>query len=631
MRVIVPLLLFLGLQFSFSQDYSYHNIPEELLKNADAVVRLDEMSIVVTAQDQMHISSKRVVTVLNEQGNRYIHAFAFYDDNDKINSLEAKIYNKQGEEVKKIKKRDFLDQSAVAGGTLYSDSRVLFMRYTSNEYPYTVEFTKTYTTPDTAFAPPWSFLDGYRVSVEKSKYSFKVECGIPFRHKESNFDAFPIEMDATTNQVSYSGTNIKALKREPLSPPFAEFAPNVKIALDRFHLEGVNGSASNWKEFGKWIYDKLILGRDQLAPETINKVRKLVKDINDPYEKVRKIYEYVQDNTRYISVQLGIGGWMPISAEEVDRVKYGDCKGLSNYTMALLNVVGIESFYTVLHAGGQMRHMDPDFTSMEGNHAFLNVPIDGKDLWLECTSQITPVNHLGTFSDNRNVLKITPNGGEIVKTHQYLDEESYQHTKAEIFASVNGSVKGNVEILSKGIQYNQKFRHTIKSALEKEEFYKDYWGYINNLSLGEITFKNDREKIEFLENVEISAEGYLSETDGKLLFSPNLVNRDLQVPERSRNRKRDLLISRGYLDEDEFVIHIPQGYKPETLLPPTKLETKFGSYEISIEETEQGILVYKRRFLAKSGRYTKEDYKLYRDFRKQVARYDNSRIILTKI
>ena len=54
--------LFFGLQFSFSQDYSYHNIPEELLKNADAVVRLDEMSVVVTAQDQMHISSKRVVT-----------------------------------------------------------------------------------------------------------------------------------------------------------------------------------------------------------------------------------------------------------------------------------------------------------------------------------------------------------------------------------------------------------------------------------------------------------------------------------------------------------------------------------------------------------------------------------------
>ena len=308
MRVIVPLLLFLGFHFSFSQNYSYHTIPEELLKNADAVVRLDDMSVEVIAQDQMRISSKRVVTVLNEQGDSYVHAFAFYDGNDKINTLEARIYNKQGEEIKRIKKKDFLDQSAVSGGTLYSDSRVLFMRYTTNEYPYTVVFTKSYTTPDTAFAPPWNFLDGYRVSVEKSKYSFKVECGIPFRHKESNFDAFPIEMNVTTAQVDYLGTNIKALKREPLSPPFVEFAPNVKIALDRFHLEGVNGAASNWKEFGKWIYDELILGRDRLAPETIKKVGELVKNIEDPHEKVRRVYEFVQDNTRYISVQLGNRG-----------------------------------------------------------------------------------------------------------------------------------------------------------------------------------------------------------------------------------------------------------------------------------------------------------------------------------
>ena len=328
---------------------------------------------------------------------------------------------------------------------------------------------------------------------------------------------------------------------------------------------------------------------------------------------------------------MGIGGWMPISAEEVDRVKYGDCKGLSNYTMALLKAVGIDSYYTVLYAGRRVRHMDPDFASLQGNHAFLNVPINGEDLWLECTSQITPVNHLGTFTDNRNVLKITHNGGEIVKTRQYVDEENYQLTKAEVFADVTGKINGKVVILSKGIQYNQKYRHPAKSSLEKEEFYKEYWDYVNNLSLGEITFKNDKKKIEFVEEVEISAENYLSETDGKLLFSPNMVNRNLLVPERSRNRKRDLMISRGYLDEDEFVIHIPEGYKPETLLPPVKLETKFGSYKISLEETEEGVLLYKRRLLVKSGRYGKEDYKPYRDFRKQVARYDNARIILTKI
>lgn len=632
MRFLTFLLLFFGIHFSFSQNYSYSAIPEELLKNADAVVRLDQMSVVIKARDLMVVSSKRVVTVLNENGDRYIHGFAFYDKSDKISALEAKIYNKQGEEIKKIKKKEFFDQSAVSGGTLYSDSRVLFMRYTPTEYPYTVEFNKEYTTPNTAFVPSWNFIDGYRVSTEKSDFTFSIEYGIAVRYKESNLEQYSIEVNKTSNRTNYSAAHIKALKREPLSPSLNEFSPTVKIALDKFHLEGVDGSAETWKEFGKWIYDELLVGQDELNTQTIDKVKSLVEGVNDPKEKVRRVYNFVQDNTRYISVQLGIGGWMPISASEVDRVKYGDCKGLTNYTMALLKSVGVDSYYTVVHAGARKRDFDEDFPSMQGNHAFLNIPIEQEsDIWLECTSQTTPVNHLGTFTDNRNVLKITPEGGEIVKTKEYLDAENYQLTKAEYFTQINGKVTGNINILSKGTQYNQKYRHPSKSKTEQEEYYKKYWSYINNMSLGEINFKNDKENIVFEEELEISAENYMSPADGKLLFAPNISNRNLAVPERCRNRKRDLVISRGYLDEDEFTIHLPENFKPETLIQPVSLETKFGSYKIILEHKEPGILQYNRKLLIKSGKYSKEDYELYRNFRKQIARYDNSRIVLTKI
>ncbi|MDC6365823.1 MULTISPECIES: DUF3857 domain-containing protein [Flavobacteriaceae] len=631
MRFFTVLFFFLSLHFAFSQNYSYNTIPEELLKNADAVVRLDQMNVLVSAQNLMVVSSKRVVTVMNEKGDKYVHAYAFYDKKNKINTLEAKIFDKQGKEIKKIKKKGFFDQSAVSGGTLYSDSRVMYMRYTPTEYPYTVEFVKEYSTPNTAFSPPWNFFDGYRVSVEKSEYSFTVKCGIPFRHKESNFESFPIEMQLSSTKVQYIGTHLLAFKNEPLSPSLSEFAPNVKIALDKFHLEGIDGAAKNWEEFGRWIYDKLIVGRDRLNPATVEEVGALVKDVSDPLEKIRKVYEYVQDNTRYISVQLGIGGWMPISADEVDRVKYGDCKGLTNYTMALLKSVGIPSYYTVLYAGRQRRDMDADFTSMQGNHAFLNIPMESGDIWLECTSQITPVNHLGTFTDNRNVLKITPDGGELVRTKKYSDQENYQQTKADFFVDVDGSAKGKIVILSKGTQYNQKFRMPSKSTLEQEEFYKNYWDYVNNLSIGEIQFKNDKRKIEFIEEIEVSVENYLSITDEKLLFSPNIANRNLAVPDRSRNRQRDLEISRGYLDEDEFIIHLPQDYQPEALIQPIHIETKFGSYDVVLEQLEPGILVYKRSLLVKSGRYPKEDYVSYRDFKRKVAKYDNSRIILTKI
>lgn len=631
MRILTFLLAFLSFSISFSQNYTRSSIPDELLINADAVVRLDKMDVVVEARDLMRVTSKRVVTVLNENGNRFVHASAYYDDGHKIGSLEAKIYDRNGEEVKKFRKKDFFDQSAVDGGTLYSDSRIMYMRYTPTDYPYTVEFTDSYVTSNTAFAPAWYFIDGYRVSTEQSEFNFTVTCGIPFRYKKSNLGSYAIDVEVSDTQLKSKGSHLKALKREPLAPAIQDLLPHVKLALEEFHLEGVDGTAKSWQDLGKWMYDKLLVGQGSLDSQTIQKVQGLVKDLDNPRDKVSKIYQYVQDNTRYISVQLGIGGWMPISATEVDRVKYGDCKGLTNYTMALLKAVGVESYYTVVHAGARKRDLDAEFPSMQGNHVILNIPLDDDDIWLECTSQVTPVDHLGTFTDNRNVLRVTPKGGELIRSKQYLDEDNHQGTKGEYVVHENGRVTGQVTIASTGIQYYQKFRNGLKSEVEKEEYYKDYWNYVNNLSLGKIEFNNDKQNTVFTEEIEIEADNYLSNMDGKLFLAPNLFNRNLIVPERSRSRKTDLVISRGYLDEDEFTIHLPEGYQLENPMEPIKLETTYGSYEISLAQQEPGILVYKRKLLVKSGQYTKEDYKPYRDFRKQVARFDNSRIILTKI
>ncbi len=530
-------LIFLNTSFSQELPVDYKTVPEPLLKNADAVVRLDQMKIMVTTQNFMRVISKRIITVINEKGNKHVHAYAFYEKNDRVVNIEAKIYNAQGKEIKRVKKRDFLDQSAISGGTLYSDSRVKYMNYTPITYPYSVVVEKEYTTPNTAFLPRWSFLDGYRVSTEKSEFDFVVECGIPFRLKEVNLEGYNIKIIKEENAVQYLASNIQAIEAEPLSPLFSDIAPSVKLALESFHLEGVDGRAQNWNEFGKWIHNELLKGRDDLDPQTISKIKQLTGDLDDPLEKIRRVYEYVQNNTRYISVQLGIGGWEPISAREVDRVKYGDCKGLTNYTKALLKTVGIESYYTVVHAGRQSRDLDPNFPSIQGNHAFLNIPMKDGDIWLECTSQVTPVNHLGTFTDNRWVLRVTPSGGEMVKTKKYDENENLQLTKGEYFVNQNGNLNGEVEILSKGIQYGQKFRLVSNSEDEKEKHYKEYWDYVDNLSLNSIAFENDTKKIEFTERLEVSAANYVSKLDDQILFAPNVFNRNLYVPERSRNRK----------------------------------------------------------------------------------------------
>ena len=122
------------------------------------------------------------------------------------------------------------------------------------------------------------------------------------------------------------------------------------------------------------MYHDLIKDTYDLPTSTVTMIKDLVKDEVDDIGNAKKVYEYVQGKTRYISVQVGIGGWKPFNASEVDKLGYGDCKALTNYTMSLLKAVGVESNYSVVYAGSSQKNIEDDFTSIQGNHVILNIP-----------------------------------------------------------------------------------------------------------------------------------------------------------------------------------------------------------------------------------------------------------------
>ncbi len=619
--------------YSYGQEgnYSISTIPESLTKSANAVVRLDETIVKVSSAKQMEISSKRIITVLNENGNAAVNAYAYYDPSRKIKKIEAYVYDKMGKEVKKFKKNDFGDVSAVSGFSLYEDDRIKYMLYTPTNYPYTVTFTYTMQTENTAFILGWSPIESNSVSLEKSTYEFSYSSDIGYRKKEKNFTEYDIIKKEETNKLSYELVNIPGAIREELSPAFYKVEPSLMMSLNKFNLEGVEGEAIDWKSLGEWQYKKLLTNRDELPQETINKVSQLLSGIESPIEKAKKIYQYVQDNTRYISVQLGIGGWMPISAKDVDEVKYGDCKGLTNYTKALLKSQGIDAYYSVVYAGDTKRNMEPGFASMQGNHVILNVPNGDEDVWLECTSQVLPFGFLGDFTDDRDVLVLTPEGGKIKHTQTYLNEENKMLTTATYSLSEDGTINGEVQISTKGIQYDDRFsRISFLADKKKDEFYKTYWKHINNLDIENIKLENDRDNVKFTETLKVSARKYGERREERILFQLNAFNCDTYVPKRYRNRKQTFEIARGYLDEDEFVITLPETFSPEELIEPVKVESKFGTYEMSVEMKSDTELLYKRKLLIKKGTYSEDDYNQFRNFKKQVVKGDKQKLVLIK-
>ena len=623
----LSLLLFFSVGFSQNQ-YSVDNIPSELKADANSVVRNEMVTLEIESAKELKITSEIAITVLNKNGKNHIRPYVHYNKSTKVKSVEALIYDKDGVEIKRFRKRDFVDLSAVDGSTLYSDERVLAFNYSPAAYPYTVVFSYVVETRNTAFIQPFYPIGNYNSSVIESHHIINYDSGVQIKHRK--FDPHGvITMNETGNRISLVAKNLKAMDSENHSPRFDEFAPHVLFSLDTFYLEGVLGNGRDWDQFGKWMYSSLLQDVSSLPSGTRERMKQLVAGDLTLKEKARKVYEYVQKNTRYISVQIGIGGWKPMSATEVDNVGYGDCKALTNYTKALLDAAEVPSYYTVVYSGSDKRNILPDFSSFQGDHVILAVPDAEETIWLECTSQDIPFGFLGSFTDDRDVLMITPEGGEIAHTQSYGFSDNGMSTRGLCTLDPNGNISVQAEITTTGIQYYQRYRVISEKQDDKEKFYKNYWEYIDNISINSMAFENKKEHIQLKESIDFEARSYPSFAGDNIIFNVNVLNRATYIPKRYKNRERPLYLSRGYVDIDEVTIVLPKSYKVSTLPEPILLESKFGVYTSEVKKQENGELIYSRKFERYEGSFPKEEYENYRKFRKKIAKNDNQKIILT--
>lgn len=624
--------IFFLLIFVFTNSFGQNLDIDSLKIGASAIINSNHKSIQITAFDKMLIKEKRIITVFNSDGLSYIDAHQLYNKNISIKDISVTIISPSGKELKKIKKKDFKDYSATNSSTFVSDDRILALSYTPTEYPFTAIIESEVEYKTTAFIPRWLPVTGYDLAIIKDEFELTNTSGIKLNFKENNLDKYvKVNKRFQENYINYSVENVSVLDKEDMMPSALNILPYVDFSLETFELEGVKGEAKDWSAFGKWMYQDLLIESNDLPQQTKDKMNKLVEGIENPIEKAKKVYEYVQNTKRYISIQLGIGGWKPMKASEVDKLGYGDCKALTNYTKALLEAVNIPSYYTVVYgSSGEKKDIQPDFVAMQGNHVILTMPYNGQNYFIECTSQTSPLTYKSNFTDDRFALKISENGGEILKTGSYATDESKQQSTAEVYLFANGALKVNAEINSTGSQYEKAAMLKSFSKGELDKYYKNYFDFIHNLKLNQTDVNENKELINLTEKLSFETNKYSEIYGSDLIFCPNVLNRQDFLPKRIKNRKYPFQVLRGYLDIDNVVINLPEGYTLEGLPNSIIEKSKFGEYEVSFKVLNESKIEYSRKFIVFAGTFENTDYEEYRKFREKILKSDNIKILLKK-
>lgn len=558
---------------------------------------LDESTSVESSLAKATWRCMRSVKILDGKGKENAYWSCMTDKNIKLKSFLATYRDAQGKVLKKIKKSDL--QMTEISSDLGAEHCTYFVDYTPMIFPFNVTFEWEMVNDGAVIAyPAFCPMTDYDLPVKHASYQIHCSPDNPCRYMASHCDSLlaaksGAKEGSLTIRKQPDGTiqaeffNLKPLEKVDLGLPIAERFPIVRFAPDQFEYLGTQGRLNTWLNFGKWQYG-LIKGRDELPEQIKKKVHELTDLCTTKKEKIARLYNFLYSNTRYVSIQLGIGGYQPFTAKEVATNGFGDCKGLSNYMIALLKEAGISAFYAAIST--KYADLLKDFPNMNQlNHAIAGVPLEKDTLWIECTNARYPLGYVHEDIAGHQAVIISAEGGKLVRLPKYKDTDNLQISQCHITLKDDGSAMIKCDTKKTNRQYEQALPLLLLDAKKQQEIVlSNYHFPAPQLKSFKMTEENGMPVMQL--RMDVNSGRYTDVTGKRLFFSLNPLKYDYSTLTMSGKRTSPLVVDFGYCDEEKVTVTLPEGFEVETLPKDMRIENKFFSFSSHIELSGKDIL-----------------------------------------
>ena len=583
---------------------------------------------VVTASSQksMIVHYHRVVTILNKKGEDHALWNCTTDDFSQLTSFSGKIYDEQGKVKQKLKRSDV--HTSQYSEHLATDNQKNYVEPPVMDYPYTIEYdwevksSNGYVEYD-FFSPVW--YD--RQALEKASFKVTVPTGTKIRYMSLPHEQNPQKLEDGKNDVYvWNMPPMRCLIDEEYDDHSMYICPSVIAMPYEFVFGESSGILDTWENKGKWFH-QLAEGRGNLLPADKQKVKELTASCTSDKEKIAALYKYLGDKTRYVSIQLGIGGWQPMSAEEVGKTGFGDCKALTNYMQALLKEAGIESCQTIIST--RYSELLKDFPNMhQTNHVILTIPqADGSNMVVECTNPQLPLGFISGDYAGHQALQVVNGVGKLIRIPEYTPDNNYE----KIVADVQLQADGKSVVKFSDDHYGDRYDAVRSIVYQDDKERKERvcrWISLQDPVVESVKVNETKTDIPHLD-VQSELKGTYAKINGNKMFIVCNPFRNVHIPRFRKDRTRPIITENAYRLEDEIRITLPDGYVYPAGQNADTTKTDFGSYTLDIRQDGQKLII-KTSFTINKGRFDISRKDDFANFREKTSKMLRRLIIIEK-
>lgn len=635
-RLIVLLLATISSCWLYAQQEAQNAVN---LSNVDALITSVESEFVMHSQTSGDYNVSESVMIFNADGASAMSINIGTDPFRKLTSFSGKII-KNGKVIQKIKFSD-LQMEALASGL--ADDIYYYSYWPSAPAPYIFEYeySMSYKKGFSAF-PPFFPITSEKIALLSGSYTLSLPSGTQINYNSS---VEPQKKgDGKKDVYTWKIASFKGCKSESFMPNILDLVPYVLSSPVDFTYAGEkSGKQDSWKNLGVWLYN-LQKPKMELSQEFKNELIKLTANCKTQLDKIEVLYKYLKDHTRYVSIQLGIGGYVPFPAQTVAKVGFGDCKGLSNFMRSMLSAVCVESIYYVIDT--KKKNLIENYYSLgQMDHVMLAVPLTeggekfkGDTIWMECTNPSYPLGYKHSDAAGHQVLLLKEEGGELVRISPYIDSLSRKIQLTDIKIYSDGSARFNskkelyLDYMEPYLRFGTYGATDQNKTLSSELKLIPQGMKVNSVTNNFAEYKTLGRDFCPLITIDYSfgSESFAKIT-GERMFIPVTPFSSL-INYQRESRENDIKVETFGTVRNIITIEIPMGYQVESFPKDSDLDFDWASFSSKIvyNEAERRFVIVTCRVF-KPGEFPKEKYQDYVAFAKKVNRYFNSSIVLKKI
>ena len=601
---------------------------QEDYPDAGAVILLDEARLELFRRNDKPYSvihRHTVVKVLNERGFQFANVVIPYESGTRISQIQARTILSDRTVVPLLSDQIF-DTNLNSEMIYYSDIRAKRFTMPAVEIGSVVEYRWRKTINEFCLWTYWPFQREEPILLSKYSVIYPREMEISFKTygDETTPEMQAISLGDKIERI-WEVNNAPAFIPEISTPP-----GNTALGHMMFSPLGVRG----WADISEWYLD---LSEERMRPD--EQVKKITMELMDgsrsPIEKMKRIFEYVRDNVRYIAIEVGIGSYQPHFAGTVLRNSFGDCKDMTTLIVAMGRVVDIE-VHPVLISTWHNGQADSSLVSQAYfNHVIaLAILDDGTEIWMDATDKKCPFGDLPWYDQGRMVLVASPTlNTRLRRTPSEPSSSNLSERLWEISLDTLGHATGSFRMHLSGAQALE-FRRQIHSvhpnnlyAWINREVFQHYPITIDTTV--SLTHERLLSQPVGLSCTFTSSHIVLKSQDLFTFFPDAMSTCDWHRLFPSPYRRYDISLRHPLEINDHIVLRYPDNWDCISTTLRDSLACPYGDYYWHMVFPSPGKAEFSRTFRITSPQIHKDDYAIFRKFLNDINLSEQTLILFS--